>query len=123
MKLRTRQFGLRVIRLVRALEKSVVGSIIGRQLLRSETSVGANYRAVCRARSDREFVAKLSIVIEESDESAYWLELIIDDEMLPKSQVEALLQESNELTAMMVSSRKTALSRMKQPKTDSKSEI
>ena len=108
MKARTKQFSLRVIKLVRALEQSVVGSVIGKQVLRSGTSVGSNYRAVCRARSDREFLAKMSIVIEEADETGYWLELIIEDGMMPKKQVLPLLTECEEIVAMMVASRKTA---------------
>jgi four helix bundle protein len=78
MKRRTKQFALRVLRLWRALPKNDEGRIIGRQLLRSGTSVGANYRAVCRARSRREFASKMNVVLEEADETAFWIELLIE---------------------------------------------
>lgn len=109
LKKRTKQFGLRVMRLVAALPETSIGRVIGNQLVRSATSVGANYRAACRGRSTAEFIAKLGIVVEEADESGYWLELVIEGELLPKSQVESLLQESNEITAIMVASRKSAM--------------
>lgn len=107
-KTRTKQFALRVMKLVGALPENAVGCPIGNQLIRSATSVGANYRAACRGRSKAEFVSKLSIVIEEADESCYWLELIIEGELLPKEKVEPLLDEANQITAIMVASRKTA---------------
>ncbi|WP_231690844.1 four helix bundle protein [Aureliella helgolandensis] len=90
------------------MPENAVGRPIGNQLIRSATSVGANYRAACRGRSKAEFVSKLSIVIEEADESCYWLELIIEGELLAKDKVEALLDEANQITAIMVASRKTA---------------
>lgn len=108
LKHRTKQFALRVMKLVGALPESTVGRTIGNQLIRSATSVGANYRSACRGRSKAEFVAKLGIVIEEADESGYWLEMIIESELLKKSLVEPLLTEANELTAIMVASHKTA---------------
>ena len=108
LKRRIKQFALRVMKLVGALPQNSVGRPIGNQLIRSATSVGANYRAACRGRSKAEFVSKLSIVIEEADESCYWLELIIEGDLLPKEKVEALLDEANQITAMMVASRKTA---------------
>jgi four helix bundle protein len=92
-----------VIRLVAALPKTIEGKAIGRQLVSSGTSVGANYRSACRGRSRAEFIAKLGIVEEEADESAFWMELIIENEL-----VEPLLKEANELVAIMVSSRKSA---------------
>ncbi len=98
------------MKLVAALPENSVGRTIGNQLIRSATSVGANYRAACRGRSRAEFIAKLGIVVEEADESGYWLELIIDGELLNKSVVEPLLHESNELTAIIVASRKSASS-------------
>jgi four helix bundle protein len=91
-----------------ALPQNAVGRAIGNQLIRSASSVGANYRAACRSRSKAEFVSKLSIVIEEADESCYWLELIIEGELLPKEKVDPLLDEANQITAIMVASRKTA---------------
>ena len=108
LKTRTKQFALRVMKLVGALPNDFVANAIGNQLVRSGTSVGANYRAACRGRSKAEFVAKLGIVVEEADESVYWLELIIEGQLLTANLVEPLLQEANELTAIMAASRKTA---------------
>jgi len=108
LKTRTKQFGLRVMKLVGALPNDTVGRAIGNQPVRSGTSVGANYRAACRGRSKAEFVARLGIVVEEADECGYWLELIIEGQLLAANLVEPLLQEANELTAIMVASRKTA---------------
>ncbi len=108
LKDRTKQFALRVIRLVAALPKTIEGKAIGRQLVSSWTSVGANYRSACRGRSRAEFIAKLGIVEEEADESAFWMELIIENELLKNELVEPLLKEANELVAIMVSSRKSA---------------
>lgn len=111
LKQRTKDFGLRTIRLVSALPKSDVARTIGRQLLRCGTSVGANYRAACRARSAAEFVAKLGIVIEEADESGYWLELVLAENLLLAGRVEPLLKEASELVAIMVSSSNTVRER------------
>ncbi|MCF7764184.1 MAG: four helix bundle protein [Verrucomicrobia bacterium] len=108
LKQRTKGFALRVIRLVDALPKSIEGRALGAQLIRSGTSVGANYRAACRGRSKAEFIAKLGIVVEEADESSYWMELIIEAGLLPKDRVEPLRQEACELTAIMVASRISA---------------
>ena len=108
LKGRTKQFALRVIELVGALPNNTVGRVIGGQLIRSGTSVGANYRAACRGRSKSEFRAKLGTVEEEADESGYWLELIIDAKLLSEGKVSRLLQEASELTAIMVASRLTA---------------
>ena len=108
LKERTKRFALRVIRLVSALPRSIEGRAIGYQLIRSGTSVGANYRAACRGRSKPEFIAKLGTVEEEADESAYWMELIIESQLMKKSRVERLLQEANELVAIMVASRRSA---------------
>ncbi|MBW1715532.1 MAG: four helix bundle protein [Deltaproteobacteria bacterium] len=111
LKKRTKQFALRIIRLVNALPKNIEGQSIGKQLIRSGTSVGANYRSACRGRSKAEFVAKLGIVEEEADESAFWMELIIEGGLLEKELVEPLLKEANELVAIMVASRKSAKSK------------
>ncbi|HUE81118.1 MAG TPA: four helix bundle protein [Pyrinomonadaceae bacterium] len=108
MKRRTQLFGLRIIRLVAALPKSIEGRAIGNQLVRAGTSVGANYRAACRARSKAEFIARLGIVEEEADESAFWIEIIIRSRLLKPRLVESLLREANELVAIMTSSRKTS---------------
>ncbi|MDY7009442.1 MAG: four helix bundle protein [Planctomycetota bacterium] len=104
----TRQFALRVIKLVRALGKGFEKETIGKQLIRCATSVGANYRAVCRARSKADFVAKLAIVEEEADESCYWMELIIEAGLMKAELVGPLLKEGNELVAIITASRKTA---------------
>jgi four helix bundle protein len=108
LKNRTKQFALRVLKLVAALPRTTEGRALGNQLVRSGTSVGANYRAACRGRSKAEFIARLGTVEEEADESAYWMELIIDGSLLPKAKVDALQQEACELTAIMVSSRLSA---------------
>ena len=108
LKRRTKQFALRVIKLVDALPKTTAGRAIGGQLVRSGTAVGANYRAACRGRSKAEFIAKLGVVEEEADESGYWLELIIEADLLKLELVNPLLQEANELTAIIASSRITA---------------
>ena len=109
---RTKKFALRIMKLAGALPKSVQGSAISNQLMRSGTSVAANYRAACRARSKREFVAKLGTVEEEADESAFWLELIIDGRLLPEKLITPLLEESSELVAIAAASKKTAASRL-----------
>jgi len=108
LKSRTKKFALRVIKLVNALPKYSTGRIIGNQLIRCGTSVGANYRAACRGRSKAEFISKLGIVIEEADESIFWLEIIIESGLMRKELVEPLLKESDEITAIMVASRKSA---------------
>lgn len=108
LKRRTKEYALRIIKLVKALPNTVEGRTIGNQLIRSGTSVGANYRAVCRARSRAEFISKLGVVIEEADESAFWLEIIIQGNVMKKEIVEPLLQETNEIIAIMVSSKNSA---------------
>jgi four helix bundle protein len=105
---RTKRFAVRVIRLVGSLPASRAGDVIGKQLLRSGTSVGANYRAACRARSSSEFCAKLGIVEEEADESIYWMELLIEANMVKKERLKELMSEANELVAVTVSSIRTA---------------
>jgi len=113
LKRRTKQFALRVLKLVAALPKSLAGKTIGNQLVRAATSVGANYRAACRARSKLEFIAKIGIVEEEADESAFWMELIIEGELLKPRLVQSLLIEANELAKIMASSRKSASEALK----------
>lgn len=104
LKLRTKQFALRVISLVDALPKTLTGRTLGAQLIRSGTSVAANYRAACRARSKNEFISKLGTVVEEADESVFWLEMIIETKLLKQVLVESLLKEASEITAIMVAS-------------------
>ena len=108
LKNRTKRFALRVLKLAAALPRTIEGNAIRGQLVRAGTSVGANYRAACRGRSKAEFAAKIGTVEEEADESAFWLELIIEGGFLKTTQVEALLDEANELTRIMASSRITA---------------
>ena len=108
LKNRTKSFGLRVMNLIDALPKTINGRAVANQLVRSATSVGANYRAACRGRSRAEFNSKLRIVIEEADECCYWLEIIIESKMIGEKRVEELLKEANELTAIFVSAVKTS---------------
>jgi four helix bundle protein len=108
LKARTKTFALRVIKVVEALPKNRTANVIGNQLLRSGTSVGANYRSACRARSTADFVAKMGIVEEEADESAYWMELLIDSKLMSHQQLDDLIKEANELVAISVASIKTA---------------
>lgn len=107
-KKRTKAFALRVIRLVDSLPNTLVGRTIGGQLLRSGTSVGANYRAACRGRSPAEFCAKMGIVEEEADESSYWMELLTEADLVAPERLNDLLKESNEILAMVVASINTA---------------
>ena len=108
LKNRTKQFALRIIRVIRCLPPTPEGRIISHQLLRSGTSVAANYRAVCRARSRPEFLSKLAIVIEEADESAFWLELLVDAGLVSESKLSDLKSEANQLVAIFNASRSTA---------------
>jgi four helix bundle protein len=108
LKKRTKQFALRVLKLIAALPKTVPGRTIGNQLARSGTSVAANYRAACRARSKIEFISKLGIVEEEADESALWLELIIESGLMKAALVDPLWREADEIVAIITSSRKSA---------------
>ena len=109
LKARTKDFALRVIKLVRALPKTVEGCAMAGQLIRSGTSVAANYRASCRSRSKAEFVAKIGTVLEEADESLLWIELIVGANLLPPKRCEPLLLEANELVSIMVATRKSTL--------------
>src|SRR6185436_17829013 len=106
LKKRTKQFALRILKLVAALPNTVEGRAVAGQLVRAGTSVAANYRAACRGRSKAEFIAKLGTVEEEADESAFWMELIIEGDLLKKELVQPLWNEANELVAIMTSSRK-----------------
>ena len=110
LKNRTKQFSLRVIRLVESLPNTRTSNMIGNQLLRSGTSVGANYRAACRGRSRPDFVSKVGIAIEEADESLYWMEMLIESGGLPEDHLTALMQEANELIAIFTASVKTVRS-------------
>ncbi|MCM3904222.1 MAG: four helix bundle protein [Pyrinomonadaceae bacterium] len=114
LKKRTKQFALRILKLAAALPNTVEGKVVKGQLVRAGTSVGANYRAACRGRSTAEFVAKIGVVEEEADESAFWLELIIEATLLQASRVLPLLREANELTKIMARSRISASKRVRQ---------
>ena len=100
------------------MPKTDESRIIGRQVLRSGTSVGANYRAACRARSDKEFLAKIGIVVEEADETAFWLELLIEADVITATKLGNLLQETNELLAIFAATQRTVRNRLHKAKTN-----
>ena len=108
LKTRTKHFALMIIRLVEDLPGTKAGHTIGNQIIRSGTSVAANYRAACRARSNADFISKITIVEEECDETLFWLELIIESELLKKEKLLSMLKEADELTAIFTASGKTA---------------
>lgn len=109
LKERTKKFALRILNLASALPNNEEGRIIRKQIIRSGTSVGSNYRAVCRSRSRADFNSKMGIVIEEADETAFWLEVITERKLIQEELVSSLLKEANEIIAIMVSSRKTSV--------------
>ena len=108
LKARTRRFAVRIVRLFRALPKTDEARVLGKQVLRSGTSVGANYRAACRARSKAEFTAKMGLVVEECDETVFWLELLIETGIVRAGKLNELLREANELLAIFAASQRTA---------------
>ena len=110
LKERTKKFAIGIIKLFRMLPKTEEARVIGRQVLRCGTSVAANYRAVCRARSKAEFVAKMGIVVEEADETVFWLELLVDAQVARQEQVASVLAEANELLAIFAASQRTVKS-------------
>jgi four helix bundle protein len=105
---RTKQFAIRIVRLFKSLPKNDEARIIGKQLLGAGTSVAANYRAVCRSRSKAEFISRMSVVVEEADETAFWLELLIGTSIIPEVRLRDLLTEANELLAIFAASLWTA---------------
>ncbi|MCY2955169.1 MAG: four helix bundle protein [Planctomycetota bacterium] len=107
LKRRTKQFALRAMQLAASLDRSITGRTLANQLVRSGTSVGANYRSACRARSKAEFISRLGVVEEEADESAYWMELIIEAGLMPENRVKMLLNEADQLVAIVVASRRS----------------
>lgn len=109
LQIRTKAFAIRVIKLARALEKDFIAKIIGTQILRSGTSVAANYRAACRCKSRKDFIAKLSIVIEEADETCFWLEILEESGLVGAEKISALYQEAQEITKIMASSKNSAI--------------
>jgi four helix bundle protein len=117
MKARTKRLALRVIKLVQSLPPNLAAEVIGKQLLRSGTSVGANYRASCRAKSPADFINKLSIVEEEADESVYWTELLIEGKIVKENLLENLMDEGNQILSIVVSSIKT-LKEKRNPKSE-----
>ena len=123
MKKRTKQFALRVINLASAMPENAVGRVITNQILRCGTSVGANYRAALRARSSKDFINKIGVVLEESDESAFWIELMVEGRVMPENRVSSLLQEANELTAIFASTHKTLKANARRKIINPKSEI
>jgi len=108
LKTRTKAFALRILKLVDALPKTTAGRAFASQIVRSGTSVAANYRSACRAKSTADFVAKMSIVEEEADETLFWLELLEESELVTAAKLTAIKQEANELIAITVASIKTA---------------
>src|SRR5215467_13754792 len=108
LKARTKSFAILIVRLYRALPRSTDAQVLGKQLLRSGTSVAANYRAACRSRSKAEFISKMSVVLEEADETAFWLELMAETGTVDGERTKALLRETNELAAIFEASIRTA---------------
>jgi four helix bundle protein len=108
LKRRTKTFALRIVKLFKALPTTEDGRVIGKQLLRSGTSVASNYRAVCRSRSKAEFVAKVGVVVEEADETVFWLELCCELGLVGAARIQGLLKEANELLAIFAASQRTA---------------
>ncbi len=123
IKKRTKQFGLRCIKVVESLPNTRTGEVLGKQLLRSATSVGANYRSACRAQSKPTFISKIAIAIEEADESQFWLEMIIEASLMSQKKLAALLKESDELIAILTASSKTAKRNLRSPINNQKSAI
>ena len=107
LKERTKRYALAVLRMTLQLPRTIENDVMRRQLVRCATSVGANYRAACRAKSDADYIAKLKIVEEESDEALYWLELLIDTAAMPQETLMPLIREGDEITAIVVSAIKT----------------
>lgn len=111
LKERTKHFAIRIVKMFRSLPRTEEARVIGRQVLRSGTSVAANYRAVCRARSKAEFVAKMGVVVEEIDETVFWLELLAEAKIIQPHRLGDLLIEANELLAIFAASQHTARAR------------
>jgi len=110
MKKRTKTYANRVVKVCSALPNNWIAQTLGKQLLRSGTSVGANYRSVCRAKSNLDFINKLRIVEEECDESLFWMELLVDNNLIGAARLDQLMKEADEILAIVVSSAKTARS-------------
>ncbi len=108
LRARTRTYALRVVKLVQALPKNMVADVLGKQVLRSATSVGANYRAACNAATRPVFLHKMSIVVEEADETVYWLEMIRDAKLVTPEKLASLIDEAEQIIKIMSASLKTA---------------
>jgi len=108
MKSRTKLFAIRIVAVVQSLPRNREGDVMGKQLLRSGTAVAANYRAVCRSRSQAEFISKMNIVVEEADETVFWLELLMETGIVPAQKLTLLIKEANELLAICAASLRTA---------------
>ena len=113
LRARTKQFAVRVVHLFRSLPRTAEAKVLGKQLLRSATSVAANYRAACRGRSKQEFAAKIGLVLEEADESVFWIEMLVATEIVKEERVGNLLDEANQLTSIFAASKETLRKRMK----------
>jgi four helix bundle protein len=113
LKARTKQYAICIVRVFKGLPKNEEARIIGKQLLRAGTSVAANYRAVCRSRSKAEFISKMSVVLEEADETVFWLELLVETSIIPEIRLRDLLTEANELLAIFAASLWTAKQKRK----------
>lgn len=110
LRARTKRFAIQMIKFFQDLPKTVEARILGKQVLRSGTSVAANYRAVCRARSKAEFIAKMGTVVEEADETVFWLELLLESHVVERQSMNGLLTEANELLAIFAASHRTVRS-------------
>ena len=111
---RTKKFAMRIVRLFRSLPHATDAEVMGKQLLRCGTAVAANYRAVCRARSRKEFISRIGVVVEEADESVFWLEMMAENDIFSATKLEPLLREARELTAVFTAPEETAKQRRKQ---------
>jgi four helix bundle protein len=107
LKNRTKQFSLRVIKMIDKMPKGIASYVVSKQIVRSATSVASNYRAACRAKSDNDFLYKIDVVVEESDETLFWLEIIEESGMLKRTQIENLMKENNELVSIFSATAKT----------------
>ena len=123
LKRRTKRFAVETIRFHRTLPRTEETRVIGWQLLRAASSVGANYRAVCRAKTDSDFIYKLGVCIEESDEAGYWVEILVEAEIIPASRGRDLIREADELTRILVASRETVRARVRRRRTAHESKI
>jgi four helix bundle protein len=123
LKKRTKQFGLRCIKVVESLPNTRTGDVLGKQQLRSATSVGANYRSACRAQSKPTFISKIAIAIEEADESQFWLEMIIEAGLMSEKKLADLLKESNEIVAILTAFSRTAKANLRKSISNQKSTL